>query len=212
MLTVATDPAIDYTVVGGTRVYILDSHALVRTGLRELLEEAHFEVVGESGSASEASRRIPELHPDLVVIGAHLPDGTGIEVCREILADNPGLRCLLLSSYDDDHALSSAVLAGAAGYVLRQLPGTALLEGIRRVSTGESLLEPGAERRVMEGLYRAQVNRRHSGLSAQELRVLALMGQGLTNSQISEETRFARATVKIQVAGILAKLGFELRS
>ncbi|MFF1381947.1 response regulator [Arthrobacter sp. NPDC058288] len=211
MLTVATDPAIDYTVVGGTRVYILDSHALVRTGLRELLEEEHFEVVGESGSASEASRQIPELHPDLVVIGAHLPDGTGIEVCREILADNPGLRCLLLSSYDDDHALSSAVLAGAAGYVLRQLPGTALLEGIRRVSTGESLLEPGVERRVMEGLYSAQVNRRHSGLSAQELRVLALMGQGLTNSQISEETRFARATVKIQVAGILAKLGFELR-
>ncbi|MET4587985.1 MULTISPECIES: response regulator transcription factor [Micrococcaceae] len=211
MLTVATDPAIDNTVVGGTHVYILDSHALVRTGLRELLEEAHFKVVGESGSASEASRRIPELHPDLVVIGAHLPDGTGIEVCREILADNPGVRCLLLSSYDDDQALSSAVLAGAAGYVLRQLPGTALLEGIRRVATGESLLEPGTERKVMEGLYKAQVGRRHSGLSAQELRVLALMGEGLTNSQISEETRFARTTVKIQVAGILAKLGFELR-
>ncbi|KIS25856.1 LuxR family transcriptional regulator [Arthrobacter sp. SPG23] len=211
MLTVATDPAIGNDVVGGTRVYILDSHALVRMGLRELLEEAHFQVVGESGSASEASSRIPELHPDLVVIGAHLPDGTGIEVCREILADNPGLRCLLLSSYDDDHALSSAVLAGAAGYVLRQLPGTTLLEGIRKVATGESLLEPGIERKVMEGLYQAQVNRRHSGLNAQELRVLALMGQGLTNSQISEETRFARTAVKVQVAGILAKLGFELR-
>jgi DNA-binding NarL/FixJ family response regulator len=211
MLTVATDPAIDNTVVGGTRVYILDSHALVRTGLRELLEEAHFTVVGESGSASEASRRIPELCPDLVVIGAHLPDGTGIEVCREILADNPGIRCLLLSSYDDDHALSSAVLAGAAGYVLRQLPGTALVEGIRRVATGESLLEPGTERKVMESLYKAQANRGLSGLSSQELRVLALMAEGLTNSQISEETRFARTAVTIQVAGILAKLGFELR-
>ncbi|CAN7497394.1 response regulator transcription factor [Arthrobacter sp. LjRoot78] len=211
MLTVATDPAIGKDVVGGTRVYILDSHALVRVGLRELLEEAHFDVVGESGSASEASRSIPALSPDLVVIGAHLPDGTGIEVCREILSDNPGLRCLLLSSYDDDHALSSAVLAGAAGYVLRQLPGTALLEGIRRVATGESLLEPGVERKVMEGLYKTQVSRRHSRLSSQELRVLTLMGQGMTNREISEETRFARATVTLQVAGILTKLGFELR-
>ncbi|KQR62243.1 LuxR family transcriptional regulator [Arthrobacter sp. Leaf337] len=210
MLTVATDPAIGKDVVGGTRVYILDSHALVRVGLRELLEEAHFEVVGESGSASEASRSIPALSPDLVVIGAHLPDGTGIEVCREILSDNPGLRCLLLSSYDDDHALSSAVLAGAAGYVLRQLPGTALLDGIRRVATGESLLEPGVERKVMEGLYKTQVSRRHSRLSSQELRVLTLMGQGMTNREISEETRFARATVTLQVAGILTKLGFEL--
>lgn len=211
MLKVATDPAIGNNGVGGTRVFILDSHALVRVGIHELLEEAHFEVVGESGSASEASRLIPELRPDLVVIGAHLPDGTGIEVCREILSDNPGLRCLLLSSYDDDHALSSAVLAGAAGYVLRQLPGTALLEGIRRVATGESLLEPGVERKVMERLYKAQVGRRHDGLSSQELRVLALMGQGLTNRQISEETRFARTAVKLQVAGILTKLGFELR-
>ena len=211
MLTVATDPAIGKDVVGGTRVYILDSHALVRVGLRELLEEAHFDVVGESGSASEASRSIQALSPDLVVIGAHLPDGTGIEVCREILSDNPGLRCLLLSSYDDDHALSSAVLAGAAGYVLRQLPGTALLEGIRRVATGESLLEPGVERKVMEGLYKTQVSRRHSRLSSQELRVLTLMGQGMTNREISEETRFARATVTLQVAGILTKLGFELR-
>ncbi|WLQ07377.1 response regulator transcription factor [Arthrobacter oryzae] len=211
MLTVAADPAIRNNGVGGTRVFILDSHALVRVGIRELLEEARFQVVGESGSATEASRVIPSLSPDLVVIGTHLPDGTGIEVCREILSDNPGLRCLLLSSYDDDHALSGAVLAGAAGYVLRQLPGTALLDGIRRVATGESLLEPGVEREVMERLYRAQVNRAHSGLSSQELKVLALMGQGLTNRQISEETRFARTAVKVQVAAILTKLGFELR-
>ncbi|MBT2535538.1 response regulator transcription factor [Arthrobacter sp. ISL-69] len=210
MLTVATDPAHGDNVVGGTRVYILDSHALVRLGLRELLEEAHFVVVGESGSAAEASQRIPGLNPDLVVIGAHLPEGTGIEVCREILSDNASLRCLLLSSYDDDHALGSAVLAGAAGYVLRQLPGTALIEGIRRVATGESLLAPGAKRRVMEGLYKVQADR--SGLSSHELEVLALMGQGLTNREISEETRFARAAVKMQVAGILVKLGFELRS
>ncbi|QCO99878.1 response regulator transcription factor [Arthrobacter sp. 24S4-2] len=211
MLTVATDPAHGDNVVGGTRVYILDSHALVRLGLRELLEEAHLEVVGESGSAAEASRRIPELQPDLVVIGAHLPDGTGIEVCREIRSDNPDLRCLLLSSYDDDHALRGAVLAGAVGYVLRQLPGTALVEGIRRVAIGESLLAPGAERAVMEGLYASQDNGKHIGLSPEELRVLALMGQGLTNRQISEETRFAGTAVKIRVAAILSKLGFELR-
>lgn len=210
MLTVATDPAHGDNVVGGTRVYILDSHALVRLGLRELLEEAHFVVVGESGSAAEASQGIPGLNPDLVVIGAHLPEGTGIEVCREILSDNASLRCLLLSSYDDDHALGSAVLAGAAGYVLRQLPGTALIEGIRKVATGESLLAPGAKRRVMEGLYRVQADR--SGLSPHELEVLALMGQGLTNREISEETSFARAAVKMQVAGILVKLGFELGS
>lgn len=210
MLTVATDPAHGDNVVGGTRVYILDSHALVRLGLRELLEEAHFVVVGESGSAAEASHRIPALYPDLVVIGAHLPEGTGIEVCREILSDNASLRCLLLSSYDDDHALGSAVLAGAAGYVLRQLPGTALIEGIRRVATGETLLAPGAKRRVMEGLYKAQAD--SSGLSSHELEVLDLMGQGLTNREISEETRFARAAVKMQVAGILVKLGFELRN
>jgi DNA-binding NarL/FixJ family response regulator len=192
-------------------VYILDSHALVRLGLRELLEDAHFDVVGESGSAAEASGRIPALQPDLVVIGAHLPDGTGIEVCREILSDNPDLRCLLLSSYDDDQALRGAVLAGAAGYVLRQLPGTALIEGIRRVATGESLLAPGAGRVVMDGLYSSRDSSTRSGLSSDELRVLALMGQGLTNRQISEETRFAGAAVKIQVAAILAKLGFELR-
>lgn len=198
-------------VVGGTRVYILDSHALVRLGLRELLEEAHFEVVGESGSAAGASARIRSLRPDLVVIGAHLPDGTGIEVCREILSDNPDLRCLLLSSYDDDHALRGAVLAGAAGYVLRQLPGTALVEGIRRVATGESLLAPGAERKVLESLYSGQAGGTDSGLNPEELRVLDLMGQGLTNKQISEETRFAATAVKIQIAAILTKLGFELR-
>ncbi|MBT2596700.1 response regulator transcription factor [Arthrobacter sp. ISL-72] len=197
-------------VVGGARVYILDSHALVRLGLRELLEEAHFVVVGETGSAAEASRRIPALRPDLVVIGAHLPDGTGIGACREILSDNPTLRCLLLSSYDDEHALSAAVLAGAAGYVLRQLPGTAVIEGIRKVATGESLLAPNAGRSVMDGLLNTEAGVL-SALTSDELRVLDLMGRGLTNRQISEETSFAHTAVRIQVAGILAKLGFELR-
>lgn len=211
MLTVATDPAIGGNAIGGTRVYILDSHAVVRLALRELLEDAHFDVVGASGSAAEARAQIPALKAELAVIGAHLPDGTGIEVCRDILSDNPDVRCLFLSSYDDDQALSGAVLAGAAGYVLRQLPGTALIEGIRRVATGESLLAPGAERKVMEKLYKTQAGRRVDGLSSEELRVLTLMGQGLTNRQISEETSFAGAAVKIRIAAILTKLGFELR-
>jgi two-component system, NarL family, response regulator DevR len=204
--------AVGGDAVTGKRVYILDSHALVRQGLRELLEEAHFDVVGESGSAAEASRRIPALSPDLVVLGARLPDGTGIEVCRDVRSDNSRLRCLLLSSYDDDHALRGAVLAGAAGYVLRQLPGTTLIDGVRRVATGQTLLAPEAERRAMEGLYRTHAGLKHSGLSSQELRVLALIGQGLTNRQISEETFQAGDVVRIHVAGILAKLGFERRA
>lgn len=206
-----TDPAISGEAAGRPRVYILDSHALVRQGLRELLEEAQFDVVGESGSAAEACLRIPALDPDLVILGVRLPDGTGIEVCREMRSENARLRCLLLSSYDDEHALRGAVLAGAAGYVLRQLPGTALVEGIRRVATGGTLLEPGSERKAIEGLYESHVRMRSTGLSSQELRVLALIGQGLTNREISEETLLAGTIVKLHVTGILAKLGFERR-
>jgi two-component system, NarL family, response regulator DevR len=211
MRAVDTDPAIGGAAAGSTRVYILDSHALVRQGLRELLEAEHFDVVGESGSAAEARRHIPAVCPDLAVLGARLPDGTGIEVCRDLRSENSRLRCLLLSSYDDEQALSAAVLAGAAGYVLRQLPGTAVVDGVRRVATGESLLAPGTERRVVEGLYEAHRRLRHSGLSPQELKVLALIGQGLTNRQISEETLLAGSEIKIHVAAILTKLGFQRR-
>lgn len=195
-----------------TSVYILDDHELVRQGLRDLLEGEGFEVVGESGSAAEATRRIPALHPDISVLDGRLPDGTGIEVCRDVHSTDPGLHCLILTSYDDEHALRGAVLAGASGYVLKQIRSNDLVDGIRRAAAGESLFGPGVERRIREGLSDAPTDPRLEALSPQEKKVVALVGQGLTNRQIGEELFLAEKTVKNYVSSILAKLGFERRT
>jgi len=197
---------------GPVRVFILDDHELVRQGLRDLLEDEGFEVVGETGSAAEATRRIPALHPDISVLDGRLPDGTGIEVCRDVRSVDPDLRCLILTSYDDEQALRGAVLAGASGYVLKQIRSNDLVDGIRRAAAGETLFEPGIEERVIEGLSEVPTDPRLESLSAQEKKVLALIGRGLTNRQIGEELFLAEKTVKNYVSSILAKLGFERRT
>jgi DNA-binding NarL/FixJ family response regulator len=195
------------------RVFILDDHELVRRGLQELLEGEGFEVVGSSGSAEEAARRIPALRPDVSVLDARLPDGTGIEVCREVRSVDPGLNCLILTSYDDEQALRGAVLAGAAGYVLKEIGGTDLLGALRRAARGESLFDAGLKARIIEGLMEPKpLDRRVSSLTPQEVRVLQLVGEGMTNRQIGEALDLAEKTVKNYVSSMLAKLGFERRT
>ncbi|UKA64531.1 response regulator [Arthrobacter sp. FW306-04-A] len=198
---------------GPIRVYILDDHELVRRGLQELLESEGFEVAGVSGSAEEATRRIPALRPDVSVLDARLPDGTGIEVCRDVRAIDPSLNCLILTSYDDEQALRGAVLAGAAGYVLKEIGGTDLLGALRRAARGESLFDAGVKAKIIQGLTEPQrVDPRVASLTPQERRVLELVGQGLTNRQIGEQMLLAEKTVKNYVSSMLAKLGFERRT
>ncbi|MBT2247765.1 response regulator transcription factor [Arthrobacter sp. BHU FT2] len=194
------------------RVFILDDHELVRQGLKDLLEGEGFTVVGESGSAAEATRRIPALRPDISILDGRLPDGTGIEVCRDVRSLDPSLNCLILTSYDDEQALRGAVLAGASGYVLKQIRSDDLLTGIRKAAAGQSLFDAGVRERIVSGLATTATDPRMEGLSAQEKKVLALVGRGLTNRQIGEELFLAEKTVKNYVSSILAKLGFERRT
>jgi DNA-binding NarL/FixJ family response regulator len=193
-------------------VFVLDDHELVRQGLRELLEGEGFQIVGESGSAMEATRRIPALHPDLAILDGRLRDGTGIEVCREVRSVDPSLRCLILTSYDDEQAVRGAVLAGASGYVLKQIRSAELLDGIRQAAAGHSLFAPGVEQRIIDGLFNAPTDPRLDALTVQEKKVLALIGRGLTNRQIGEDLSLAEKTVKNYVSSILAKLGFDRRT
>jgi two-component system, NarL family, response regulator DevR len=195
------------------RVYVLDDHELVRRGLQELLESEGFVVVGMSGSAEEAVRRIPALHPDVSVLDARLSDGTGIEVCRDVRSVDPTLNCLILTSYDDEQALRGAVLAGAAGYVLKEIGGTDLIGALRRAARGESLFDGGVKAQIIRRLTeRHRVDPRVALLTTEERRVLDLVGQGLTNRQIGELMQLAEKTVKNYVSSMLAKLGFERRT
>ncbi|WP_455834304.1 response regulator [Pseudarthrobacter siccitolerans] len=194
-------------------MFILDDHELVRQGLKDLLEGEGFEVVGESGSAAEATRRIPALKPDIAILDGRLPDGTGIEVCRDVRSLDPRLHCLILTSYDDEQALRGAVLAGASGYILKQIRSDDLLAGIRKAADGESLFPVGLEQQIIDGIItKAPTDPRMEALSAQEKKVLTLIGQGLTNRQIGDELFLAEKTVKNYVSSILAKLGFERRT
>jgi DNA-binding NarL/FixJ family response regulator len=195
------------------RAFILDDHELVRRGLQELLEGEGFVVVGMSGSAEEATRRIPALRPDVSVLDARLPDGTGIEVCRDVRSVDPSLVCLILTSYDDEQALRGAVLAGAAGYVLKEIGGSDLLGALRRAAQGESLFDAAVKAKIVEGLTEPQrVDPLVATLTPQERKVLELVGQGLTNRQIGEHMVLAEKTVKNYVSSMLAKLGFERRT
>jgi two-component system response regulator DevR len=197
------------------RVFLLDDHEVVRRGLVALLEATgEIEVIGESGSAQEAARRIPAFRPDVAVLDARLPDGSGIDVCREIRSADPEIKALILTSYQDDEALFSAIMAGAAGYVLKQIRGTDLVDAIRRVAAGQSLLDPAVTQQVLERI-------RHGGdeqpeelkaLTAQERRILELIAEGMTNRQIGEELYLAEKTVKNYVSSLLAKLGLERRT
>lgn len=196
------------------RVFLLDDHELVRRGLQELLEGEGFEVIGTSGTAAEATRRIPALKPDVSVLDVRLPDGTGIEVCRDVHSVDPSLPCVMLTSYDDDQSLRGAILAGASGYILKEIRGTDLVTALRRAASGESLFDPAMKAKALEGLRpkEEELDPRLELLSPQERRVLALIGEGLTNREIGEKLFLAEKTVKNYVSSLLAKLGFERRT
>ena len=196
------------------RIFLLDDHEVVRRGVRELLEvEDDLEVVGEAGTAEEALARIPATAPDVAIIDMRLPDGNGVEVCREVRSRNPEVQCVVLTSFADDEALFDSIMAGAAGYLLKQIKGTDLVDGIRRVAAGQSLLDPTVTERVLERLRRGpEEDERLSRLTDQERKILDLIAEGLTNRQIGERMFLAEKTVKNYVSNLLSKLGMERRT
>jgi two-component system, NarL family, response regulator DevR len=196
------------------RVFLLDDHEVVRAGLKDLLQQdGDIEVVGESGSAPEAARRIPALRPDVAVLDARLPDGNGIDVCREIRSVDPSIQGLILTSYEDDEALFAAIMAGAAGYVLKQIRGTDLVDTVRRVAAGQSMLDPAVTQRVLERIRRGvETPDELASLTEQERRILLHVAEGLTNREIAAKMFLAEKTVKNYVSSLLAKLGLERRT
>ncbi len=199
-----------------TRVFLLDDHELVRRGVRDLVSaEDDITVVGEASTALEAMQRIAVARPDVAVLDVRLGDdasgSTGVEVCREIRSSHPEIACVMLTSYADDEALFASIMAGAAGYVLKQIRGSDLVDAIRRVAAGESLLDPAVTARVLERL-RTPAADPLAALTPQERRILDLITEGLTNRQIGEEMFLAEKTVKNYVSHLLAKLGMERRT
>jgi DNA-binding NarL/FixJ family response regulator len=204
----------DEATTTAIRVFLLDDHELVRRGIRELLEgEGDIEVVGESGSAQEGARRIPALRPDVAILDGRLPDGSGIDVCREVRSVDPNIKALILTSNDDDDALFSAIMAGAAGYILKQVRGNDFVDIVRRVAAGQSMLDPAMTAQVLERVRSGPPkDKALEGLTEQELKILQLIGEGLTNRQIGERMYLAEKTVKNYVSSMLAKLGLASRT
>ncbi|MET7865156.1 response regulator [Micromonospora taraxaci] len=196
------------------RVFLLDDHEVVRRGLADLLQSGgDIEVVGESGSAQEAARLIPALRPDVAILDARLPDGNGIDVCRDVRAIDSSIRGLILTSYEDDEALFAAIMAGAAGYVLKQIRGTDLVDAVRRVAAGQSLLDPAITTRVLERIRNGvEQPRELRSLTEQERRILEYVAEGLTNREIAAKMFLAEKTVKNYMSSVLAKLGLERRT
>ncbi len=196
------------------RVFLLDDHEIVRRGVKELLEaEGDLEVVGEAGTAAEALARIPPTRPDVAVLDVRLPDGDGVEVCRDIRSAHPDIQCLMLTSFADDEALFQAIMAGASGYVLKQIKGADVVEAVRSVAAGRSLLDPSVTARVVERLRGGQEeDELLARLSPQERNILQLIADGLTNRQIAEQVHLAEKTVKNYVSNLLSKLGMERRT
>ena len=196
------------------RVYLLDDHEVVRRGLRDLLNaEDDLEIVGESGSALEAVEDALALRPDVAILDARLADGNGIDVCRDIRSADPSVRALILTSYEDDEALIAAIMAGAAGYVLKQIRSDDLLAAVRWVAAGRSLLDPIVTQRVMEHIRNPRhVPEQLEVLTEQERKILALVADGLTNRQIAAHMSLAEKTVKNYVSNLLSKLGLERRT
>ena len=196
------------------RVFLLDDHEVVRRGLVDLLEAGgDIEVVGESGSAQEAARRIPALRPDVAILDARLPDGNGIDVCRDVRGVDPSINGLILTSYEDDEALFAAIMAGAAGYVLKQIAGSDLVDTVRRVAAGQSMLDPAVTAHVLDRLRNGPPEdpvTKH--LTPKEQQILDLVGQGMTNRQIAERLALAEKTVKNYVSTMLGKLGVGSRT
>jgi len=190
-------------------VFLLDDHEIVRRGVKELLEaDGDLEVVGEAGTAAEALARIPPTRPDVAVLDVRLPDGDGVQVCREIRSAHPEIQCVMLTSFADDEALFQAIMAGASGYVLKQIKGADVVEAVRAVAGGRSLLDPSVTARVLERLRsNSEEDELLARLSPQERNILRLIADGLTNRQIAEQVHLAEKTVKNYVSNLLAKLG-----
>jgi DNA-binding NarL/FixJ family response regulator len=201
------------TVAVALRVFLLDDHEIVRRGLRELLEsDEEMQVVGEADTAEVAYGRIPATSPQVAVLDVRLPDGDGVEVCREIRSRHPEIACLMLTSVADDDAVYAAIMAGAAGYLLTQVRGTELLDAIHRVAAGESLIDPAVTARVLARLRDRDGTNELAGLTPQERKILDLIAEGLTNRQIGERMYLAEKTVKNYVSNMLAKLGMSRRT
>ena len=195
------------------RVFLVDDHEVVRRGLRELFEpQDDLEVVGEAANAEEALDRVPGTQPDVALLDVRLPGESGIELCRELRAALPDLRCLMLTSFADDDALFSAILAGASGYLLKEIRGPELVSAVRRVASGQSLIDPALTSTVMERLRGNREDERLAKLSPQERRILDLIAEGKTNRQIGTELYLAEKTVKNYVSNLLTKMGFARRT
>jgi two-component system, NarL family, response regulator DevR len=207
-----TDPAVPAD--GTVRVFLVDDHEVVRRGLAELLSaEDDIEIVGDAGTAGMALAGIARTKPTVAVLDVRLPDGNGVEVCREVRARDPEVACLMLTSFGDDEALFDAIMAGAAGYLLKDVKGQDLVDAVRRVAAGESLLDPALTGRVLDRLRRGdEEDPRLASLSDQERRILEHIAEGMTNRQIAEQMHLAEKTVKNYVSNLLAKLGMQRRT
>jgi two-component system, NarL family, response regulator DevR len=198
-----------------TRVFLVDDHEIVRRGIADIIDaEPDLEVVGEAGNVKQGLGRISATMPDVAVLDVRLPDGSGIDLCRAVRSAHPEIACIMLTGYDDDEASYSAVLAGASGYVLKDIRGQKLIEGIRLVAAGGSLIAKGVPERVVAAISSApsQLPGHDAGLTLRERQVLELIAAGLTNRQIGERLELAEKTVKNYVSGLLAKLGMERRT
>ena len=195
-------------------VFLLDDHEIVRRGLADLLDSVDgIEVVGEASTAEQALNRIPAVRPNVALLDARLPDGSGIDVCRDIRSAVPETRCLILTSYDDNDAIFASVMAGASGYLLKEIRGTSLIEAIQQVAAGRSLLDPAVTERLLARLRDGEpTDQRLASLTPRDREILSLIADGLTNRQIGERLFLAEKTVKNYVSGLLAKLGMERRT
>ena len=196
------------------RVFLVDDHELVRRGIAGLLSaEDDIEVVGEASTALQARARILATSPDVALLDVRLPDGSGIDVCRDIRSARPDIRCLMLTAYDDDEAIYAAVIAGAAGYVLKDIRGAGLVDSVRTVASGKSLLDPVLTARVVERMRgEARGDSRLDALSAREKQIMSLIADGLTNREIGLRLSLAEKTIKNYVSGLLSKLGLQRRT
>jgi DNA-binding NarL/FixJ family response regulator len=199
---------------GPIKVFLVDDHEVVRQGIRTLLESAGgMTIVGEAGTAEEAKSRIPALRPDVAILDGRLPDGSGIDVCREIRSRDPHIAALILTSFDDDEALFAAIMAGAAGYILKQVRSSDLVETVRQVAAGRSMLDPAITAQVLERIRNGpKQDPALARLTLHEQRILELVGEGLTNRQIASRLALAEKTVKNYVSSMLSKLGLESRT
>lgn len=196
-----------------TRVFLVDDHEILRRGIADIIDaESDFEVVGEAANVRQTLGRVAATRPDVVVLDVRLPDGNGIDLCRSILSAHPTVRCLMLTAYDDDRASYAAVLAGASGYVLKDIRSQKLVEGIRAVAAGRTLVTRAVSDKVVDALTAPSRDRELPDLSLRERQVLALIADGLTNRQIGERLELAEKTIKNYVSDLLAKLGMARRT